>query len=172
MAGGSFGVGAPKRPWARPCRPGGTGCFRLSLSEHEGEAQHTCWACLAKVGIMGVYSRSDGQARLPSQGGKPQGGAGTLPAPGPGGGSTHPQGPAGPPLALRPRPLPGPAALPRLLPPHLPQDGGPASGPHGGPLPLPSVLGPLRGAAPGPPAPGGPPGEAFPGAGGPPLLKG
>jgi hypothetical protein len=35
MAGGSFGVGAPKRP----CRPGGAGCFRLSLSEHEGEAQ-------------------------------------------------------------------------------------------------------------------------------------
>ncbi len=23
----------------RPCRPGGAGCFRLSLSEHEGEAQ-------------------------------------------------------------------------------------------------------------------------------------
>jgi len=40
------------------------------------------------------------------------------------------------------------------------------------PLPLPSVLGPLRGAAPGPQAPGGPTGEAFPRAGGPPLLTG
>jgi hypothetical protein len=44
---------------------------------------------------MGVYSRPDGQARLPSQRGKPQGGAGTLPAPGPGGGSTHPKGKRG-----------------------------------------------------------------------------
>ena len=30
-----LGVGAPKRS----CRPGGAVCLRLSLSEHEGEAQ-------------------------------------------------------------------------------------------------------------------------------------
>jgi hypothetical protein len=66
------------------------------------------------------------------------------------------------------REAPNGPSPPRPLPPHLPQGGGPASGPHGGPLPLPWVLGPPRGAAPEPPAPG----EAFPGAGGPPLLKG
>lgn len=53
------------------------------------------WACLAKVGTTGVYSRPDGQAGPFSPGGKPQGGPRTLPVPGPGGGPTHPQGQAG-----------------------------------------------------------------------------
>ena len=110
-------------------------------------------ACLAKVRRTGVYLSPDGQARLPSQGGKPQGGLGTLPAPGPGGGPSHPQRQAGPPLALQPRPLPGPPSLPRFLPPHLPRDGGLTPGPDGRPLPFPPVPGPLRPQAPGPQTP-------------------
>ncbi len=43
-------------------------------------------ACLAKPRLSGVYLPPDGQARLCSPGGKPQGGSGALPALGPGGG--------------------------------------------------------------------------------------
>ncbi|WP_421684966.1 thermonuclease family protein [Thermus thermophilus] len=121
---------------------------------HVGGLEVNRWrACLAKVRRTGVYLSPDGQARLPSQGGKPQGGLGTLPAPGPGGGPSHPQRQAGPPLALQPRPLPGPPSLPRLLPPHLPRDGGLTPGPDGRPLPFPPVPGPLRPQAPGPQTP-------------------